>query len=356
MKTIGKIVQLHPKKKKDIDTLIGESPQMEELYQQIQRVSNSDISVLITGESGTGKELIAKDIHRLSHRSEKPFMAINCAAIPHELLESELFGHEKGSFTGAISKKIGCFEQCQDGTLFLDEIGDLSTDLQVKLLRVLQEKEIHPVGSTRPIPIDVRIISATHRDLKELMNQGLFREDLFFRLNVFPIHSLALREKKEDIPIIAEYFLSRFHSKYGGAKKYLSKKATEQLLQYPWRGNVRELQNLLERLYLTLVQGEEKINAIPENMFQFHKPKASSDTTDKSENPNSTHSDLLDFFTRADSPSYTLAEVEKIVIQKTLQLCHYNIFRTAKELEIGRDTLYRKMKLYQIQKPKRSKQ
>lgn len=344
------------KEKKDYDLLIGESPQMEELYRYIQRVSSADISVLITGESGTGKELIAQEIHRFSYRSEKPFVAINCAAIPHELLESELFGHEKGAFTGAIAKKIGCFEQCQEGTLFLDEIGDLSIDLQVKLLRVLQEKEIQPVGSSKRIPINVRIISATHQDLQEYISQGLFREDLFFRLNAFPIYSPALREKKEDIPIIAQHFLSQLHKKYGGAKKHFSKQAIKQFLQYTWKGNVRELQNLLERLYLTIPPGQAEVQAIPENMFQF---RNSQDSLDKTENLSPTipptEPNTLDFLGHGNNSVYTLAEVEKILIQRTLKIFYYNIFRSAKALGIGRDTLYRKMKLYQIHKQKKQK-
>ncbi|HEO65364.1 MAG TPA: sigma-54-dependent Fis family transcriptional regulator, partial [Spirochaetes bacterium] len=200
-------------------SLIGESPSMIKLHRQIEKVAQSDLSVLILGESGTGKELIARAVHDSSKRANKPFIAINCGAIPRELIESELFGHEKGAFTGAVSKKIGCFQQADGGTLFLDEIGDLDFDLQVKLLRVLQEDEIRPVGTHKKVKIDLRIISATHRDLESHMAKQLFREDLYFRLNVFPIHAPALRDKVRDIPLLAHHFLEKIHQRYGGQKR-----------------------------------------------------------------------------------------------------------------------------------------
>lgn len=320
-------------------SLVGESESMIHLFQQIKKIALADVSVLIRGESGTGKELVAKAIHDSSCGVDKPFIAINCGAIPRDLLESELFGHEKGAFTGAIAKKKGCFEQAQGGTLFLDEIGDLDLDLQVKLLRVLQDKEIQPLGGSKKIKVDIRIISATHRNLEDYMEKQLFREDLFFRLNVFPIYISPLRERKEDIPILVTYLLNEIHKKYGGTIKTLSTSAMNQFINYSWKGNIRELKNLIERLVLTV--DEDEIEHIPENMFQF-----------KNYNPNKSHSSNIDSLALVDqSEIHSLADVERITINKTLKLFNFNILKTAEALKIGRDTLYRKIKLYNINNP-----
>jgi DNA-binding NtrC family response regulator len=235
------------------DILIGRSGPMQQVYKMIGRVSAADATVLITGESGTGKELVAQVLHRSSPRVDGPFVAVNCAALPETLLESELFGHEKGAFTGAMAQRKGRFEQANKGTLFLDEIGEISQATQKKLLRVLQERTIERVGGNLPIKIDVRVITATNRDLLQEVSNGNFREDLYYRLNVVNIHMPPLRERKDDILILVDHFLSRRTK--GKAKPQLTEAATEQLLAYDWPGNVRQLENTVERA-LVLAQGD----------------------------------------------------------------------------------------------------
>ncbi len=227
--------------------LIGRSPAMQEIYRVLARLMATDLSVIITGESGTGKELVARALHDYGKRRNGPFIAINMAAIPKELIESELFGHEKGAFTGASARYAGRFEQAEGGTLFLDEIGDMPLDAQTRLLRVLQQGEFVPVGGHTPIRADVRIIAATHRDLRQLIRQGLFREDLFYRLNVVPIRIPALREKTEDIPDLVRHFFAQAE-KEGLPRKSLDQAAMDRLKSYRWPGNVRELENLVRRL------------------------------------------------------------------------------------------------------------
>ncbi len=228
-------------------TIIGKSSAISEVAQKIQKVSPTRTTVLILGESGTGKELFARAIHAMSPRKEAPFVAINCAAIPRELLESELFGHEKGSFTGADTRKIGKFELAGRGTIFLDEIGELDLALQAKLLRVLQEGEIERVGGVKTISIDVRIIAASNRDLEKAIAAGQFREDLYYRLNVFPIVIPPLRERMEDIPLLVDYFVGKFSKDMNIPVKTVSAQAAVLLQEYPWKGNVRELENCIER-------------------------------------------------------------------------------------------------------------
>ncbi|MFO0989470.1 MAG: nitrogen regulation protein NR(I) [Alphaproteobacteria bacterium] len=227
--------------------LIGRSPAMQEIYRVLARLMSTDLSVIITGESGTGKELVARALHDYGKRRNGPFIAINMAAIPKELIESELFGHEKGAFTGASARYAGRFEQAEGGTLFLDEIGDMPLEAQTRLLRVLQQGEFVPVGGHTPIRSDVRIIAATHRDLRQLIRQGLFREDLFYRLNVVPIRIPALREKAEDIPDLVRHFFAQAE-KEGLPRKSIDQAAMERLKSYRWPGNVRELENLVRRL------------------------------------------------------------------------------------------------------------
>lgn len=229
--------------------IVGKSPAIRNLLELIERVAGTDANVLITGESGTGKSLVAKAIHFMSRRKEKPFITINCSAIPESLLEAELFGYEKGSFTGAYSSKKGKFELANGGTVFLDEIGDMPLSLQPKILRVIQEKEIERLGSERTIKVDVRIISATNKNLPELISRGLFREDLYYRLNVVPVHIPPLRERKEDIPILVDHFLELFNQRYG-KKVRLDPRVIEIFMDYPWYGNVRELENTIERLVI----------------------------------------------------------------------------------------------------------
>ena len=228
-------------------TMIGKSPAMKRVFGSIDLAAKSDVSVLIEGESGTGKELVARAIHFNGLQRQGPFLAVNCAAIPENLLESELFGHEKGSFTGALTRRIGKFEQAQGGTLFLDEIGDLPASLQVKLLRVLQEREIERVGGASPIPIHVRFIVATNQELKKLVQEGKFRDDLYFRVNVFPILIPPLRERKEDIPELLKYFLQKQKKK---PSYRIEADALNALMDHDWPGNIRELENFVERLLL----------------------------------------------------------------------------------------------------------
>ncbi|MBI4208435.1 MAG: sigma-54-dependent Fis family transcriptional regulator [Deltaproteobacteria bacterium] len=233
--------------KYQFQNIIGKSPQMQEIFRVIEQVADKDSTVLILGESGTGKELVARAIHEMSSRNDKNFVGLNCAAIPEHLIESELFGHEKGAFTDAFERKMGQFEAANNGTLFLDEIGDLSLSTQVKILRVLQEKEFHRVGGTTPIKVDVRLIAATNKDLEEAIRQGKFREDLYFRINVVPITISPLRQRREDIPILANHYAELLSKRENGKVRTLSQKAMEVLMSYDWPGNVRELQNVLER-------------------------------------------------------------------------------------------------------------
>ena len=227
-------------------SIIGDSKPICDVFDVVARTAGSQSTVMIYGESGTGKELIARALHMNSPRASKPFIAVNCGAIPHELLEGELFGYEKGSFTGAVNTRIGRMELANHGTIFFDEIGDMPTSLQVKLLRVLAEREIDRIGSTKPTPIDIRVITATHRNLEESIQEGRFREDLFYRLNVIPIHLPPLRERKTDIPLLAKHFLKQFN---GNAKpKTISDEAMEFLVNYSWPGNIRELANFIERM------------------------------------------------------------------------------------------------------------
>jgi two-component system nitrogen regulation response regulator GlnG len=229
------------------ERLVGRSPALLEVFKTIGRVARSDVAVLVTGESGTGKELVARAIHGASERSAAPFVAVNSAAIPRELLESELFGHERGAFTGAVESRLGRFREASGGTLFLDEIGDMPLELQAKLLRVLQSGELSPVGSRRPERVDVRIIAATHRDVDLEVREGRFREDLLYRLRVVPMHIPPLRERPEDIPVLAEHFVERYAAKLGAGARYLSPQTLERLVQYAWPGNVRELENAIKR-------------------------------------------------------------------------------------------------------------
>ena len=233
-----------------VGNLVGTSSRMRQVFEMITRVATSNATILIRGESGTGKELVANAVHYNSKRTDKPFIKVNLAALPETLVESELFGHEKGAFTGALSRKSGRFELGQGGTIFLDEIGDLSPTVQLKLLRVIQEREFTRLGGTTTLKADVRLVAATHRDLEKLVAEGVFREDLYYRLNVFPIYLPPLRERKADIPLLAEHFLSRHAADQGKPTRRLSQAALDLLMQYHWPGNVRELENVIERALL----------------------------------------------------------------------------------------------------------
>ncbi|MHB8766728.1 MAG: sigma-54-dependent transcriptional regulator [Deferrisomatales bacterium] len=245
------------------ENIVGDSPQMQRVFRLIEKVADTDAAVLVTGDSGTGKELVARALHYRSARAKRPFVAVNCAAIPRELLESELFGHVKGAFTGAIRDRSGKFEEAHGGTLFLDEIGDLPIELQAKILRALQEKEVTPVGSNQVTEVDVRIVAATNRDLEAEIDEGAFREDLYYRLAVVPIHMPSLRERPDDIPLLVAHFLRALGP---GETVSVTPAAQEALKRYPWRGNVRELENTIERL-LILREGDEiGVDDLPEKI------------------------------------------------------------------------------------------
>jgi formate hydrogenlyase transcriptional activator len=229
------------------EDIVGSSEALTKVLSQVSKVAASDSTVLILGETGTGKELIARAIHRRSNRAERAFIGVNCAAIPPSLVASELFGFEKGAFTGATQRRLGRFESANGGTIFLDEVGDLPPEIQIALLRVLQEREIERVGSNKPIPVDVRVLSATHRDLNVLVAEGKFRQDLLYRLNVVPIEMPSLRERAADIPLLVEYFIDRFGKKTGKKFRTIHKQTLRLLQAYGWPGNIRELQNVIER-------------------------------------------------------------------------------------------------------------
>jgi DNA-binding NtrC family response regulator len=248
--------------------LVGESQAIQSLIQTIEKVAATDSTVLISGESGTGKELVARAIHENSTRKDKPLITVNCGAIPEDLLEAELFGHMKGAFTGATQTRVGRFEAAQGGTIFLDEVGELPLHLQVKLLRVLQQRQFEPVGSSKTIEVDVRIIAATNRDLEEAVSKKEFREDLFYRLNVIPVRTPALRERKSDIQILANHFIAQFNAQTGHSVESPANEILDALMAYDWPGNVRELENLIERVVILKGQGSVDLGDLPHRIFQ----------------------------------------------------------------------------------------
>lgn len=248
--------------------LVGESPAIQNIFRTIEKVSQTDSTVLITGESGTGKELVARALHENSPRASKPLVIVNCGAIPSDLLEAEFFGHVKGAFTGATQSRQGRFELAHGGTIFLDEVGDIPLHLQVKLLRVLQTRQFEPVGSSRTLEVDVRIIAATNRDLEEAVAKKEFREDLYYRLNVIPLKVPSLRERKSDIPILVQHFIQQFNEITGYSVELPSGQILEALMAYDWPGNVRELENLMERLVILKVQGTVDLGDLPHRIFQ----------------------------------------------------------------------------------------
>jgi DNA-binding NtrC family response regulator len=262
------------KRKYDFNMLTGASPQMQKVFDLIGKIADTDATVLIYGESGTGKERVAKTIHYNSSRGQSAFVPVNCAAIPKDLLESELFGHEKGAFTGAINTRIGRFELANGGTVFLDEIGELHPALQVKILRVLQEREFERVGGTRTLKVDLRVLAATNKDLEKATMEGAFREDLFYRLNVIPLHLPPLRERQEDIPLLMEHFVTEFSRRKKKEPLRMSPEAMDCLMNYHWPGNVRELENLMERLVILNDSGTVTLTDLPERFHAIRPPAA----------------------------------------------------------------------------------
>lgn len=319
--------------------LIGQSPSICMVKRLIDQVAKTNASVLILGESGTGKELVARLIHVLSLRNEKPFVPVNCAAIPLELLESELFGHEKGSFTGAIQSKPGRFEMALGGTLFLDEIGDMPLSMQAKLLRVLQERSYERVGGTKVLKADVRIIAATHHDLEESILQGSFREDLYYRINVFPIEIPPLRERKEDIPILIDHF-QHIHNPSLNALK-LTEETLQGLINYDWPGNVRELANLIERLIILFPEKAVQISDLPEK-FQAKAQSVAFDDKD------CTILTTEDFSKEGFDLKEHIAKLEWTLIHRALSEHRGVVSKAAKRLGLRRTTLVEKMKKYGI--------
>ncbi|TMA53779.1 MAG: AAA family ATPase [Deltaproteobacteria bacterium] len=249
--------------------LIGEHPLIQKITQLVRKVATTDATILIMGESGTGKELIARAVHALSPRVDRPFIPVNCGAIPAELLESEMFGHERGAFTGAIGQRAGMFQLANGGTIFLDEVGEMSATLQVKLLRVLQDREIRPVGADRVFKVDVRVLAASNKDLAAEVEEGNFREDLFYRLQVIPIVMPPLRERRSDIPLLTSHFLEKHNRKRSGRPARIAEEAMVHLWEYDWPGNVRELENLLERLVILSEDGLIGVEHLPPSMRSF---------------------------------------------------------------------------------------
>ena len=308
--------------------IVGVSKSLQDLYKTIKKVADSTANILISGESGTGKELVARAVHYNSDRRDKPFIKLNCASLPANLIESELFGHEKGSFTGAVSKRTGRFELANGGTIFLDEISEIAPQLQSKLLRVLQERELERVGSAKTIKIDVRVLASTNRDLKKEIAKGDFREDLFYRLNVIPIHLPPLRERKNDIKILSEHFLKRFVTSNKKNEKSFSEDALKDLEKYNWPGNIRELENIIER---AVVMDRDSI--VDAKDFGLY-PKG---------NTSNHTSDLGKY-----SVGKKMSEIEKEYILDSLRECNDNRTKTAQILDISIRTLRNKLKEYRI--------
>ncbi len=315
--------------KYNFENIIGNTPEMQKLFELIRAVSQTPSTVLIRGENGTGKELIANAIHYNSERAKKPLIKVNCGVLSDSLLESELFGHVKGAFTGAIRDKLGRFELANGGTIFLDEIGDITPRMQIKLLRVLQEKEFEKVGGTETIKVDVRILAATNRDLEEAMEKGEFRQDLYYRLNVIPIEVPPLRDRRDDIPLLVHHFVQRFNKEFGKNILNVDQAAMHHLMEYHWPGNIRELENVIER---AIVLSQNQVLTVADfpghiTSSQAYPPLQIS--------PEDTLTDIVD-------------EFEKTIILKALRENNNNKLRTAEKLGIHRSTFMSKLKKYDI--------
>lgn len=334
------------------EDLIAEAPVMRNVLKMAKRAASSAIPVLILGESGVGKELLARAIHGASERAGKPFVAVNCGAIPESLVESILFGHERGAFTGAVDRHQGKFQEANGGTLFLDEVGELPIDMQVKLLRALQESEVDPVGSKRPVKVDVRILSATNRDLSTLVSEGRFREDLYYRLNVFPVEAPPLRERREDIPALVSHFIQRFNAEEGKTLQGASA-ATLSLLQISdWPGNVRQLENAIFRAVVLCDGAELQIEDFPQ--LAGVRPATMAEPT-----PSPFEGSALQIESRknglpvygADGHLRPFEAIEKDLIRLALETYDGRMTEIARRLGIGRSTLYRKLREYGFEEP-----
>jgi DNA-binding NtrC family response regulator len=316
------------------DNIIGKSGTLQRVLRVVEKVADTESTVLVTGESGTGKELIARALHYNSRRADRSLITVNCGAIPEELLESELFGHVKGAFTNAIQARQGRFALADGGTIFLDEIGDMSPNLQVKLLRVLQERTFEPVGSSKTVRVDVRIIAATNQNLPKLIEDKLFREDLYYRLNVLPIEVPPLRERRDDIPLLIHHFLDSA-SQHDGRVDTMSDEALERLIDYEWPGNVRQLENVIERLAILCSDSEIGVSDLPDHMREVRRPKLNSPTVPASG---------LSF-------NETVEQLETDLITQALEHTHWNKNRAAQLLGLNRTTLLEKIKKRGLRQP-----
>jgi DNA-binding NtrC family response regulator len=315
--------------------MVGSSEQLTQVYRQIREVAKHETStVLITGESGTGKELVARAIHQLSPRKSKPFVEINCGSLPFNLLETELFGHERGAFTDAKARKIGLFEEANGGTIFLDEIGEMDMNLQVKLLRVLEDRKIRRLGGNRNIDIDVRIVAATNLEIKEAIEQKEFREDLYYRLNVFPIHVAPLRDRREDIPPLLEFFLKHFSEEFHKNVNELSRTALDLLMRYHWPGNVRELRNVMERVCIMHNQETITPECLPREIWG-EKPQGEASFDYRIPPEGILFEEIVD-------------RLEKDLIAQAVDITGGNVAKTARLLNLPRGTLRYKMEKYEL--------
>ncbi len=318
-----------------LHNIIGKSKAMREVFELIEQVADSDATVLVEGETGTGKELVARAIHHLSTRSAGPFVAVNCSALPESLLESELFGHVRGAFTGAVRDKIGRFEAAEGGTIFLDEVGDISATIQVKLLRVLQERTIERVGDAKPVPVDIRVIAATNRPLRELVARGEFRQDLLYRLRVIPMHLPPLRERRDDIPPLAQHFVEKLREQTGRPIEGLGTDATALLLDYAWPGNVRELENVIEYAFVKARQGKIGVQHLPAELVQGAAARVSPTVGAGHATPTA----------RRSGGRRKLSRDE---VQDALTTAGWNVAKAARRLGVSRTTLYKRMGEYGV--------
>jgi len=335
VKQENQILKREVSSKFGMKSLVGVSDAMKSVYSLIEKVADTDSTVLLLGESGTGKELVAKAIHYGSRRANRPMVAVNCGAIPEELLESELFGHVKGAFTGAVATRPGRFEMAEGGTIFLDEIGDMSPRLQVKILRVLQERKFEPVGSNKTMEVDVRIVAATNKNLERAVKENLFREDLYYRLHVIPVRLPPLRERMEDVPLLIDYFIKRYAHENGRHVPQISTEAMFALAHYSWPGNVRELENMVERLVILKHEGEIGMADLPERIRAGHEEEVPAYV----QIPESglSFKDVVDDF-------------ENQLILKALEKTGWNKNKAAQLLQLNRTTLVEKIKKRQLEK------